>query len=118
MPFDIHSELFRSDPEHLERLFALALDHHPYYDPEELGAILRHQLSTAVEFDLSGLDPGSQRLLRAAAACGQGGRVRTFRDLFFHPHPPLQLLHLTKNFAKGHLKHPESPLPHRQRISH
>lgn len=111
MSFDVTTDLFRSDPEHLERLFALALEHHPDYRPEELGAILRHQLSTSVEFDLSSLDPGSQRLLRAAAACGEGGGIRTFRDLFCHPAPPIQLLQLTKNFAKGHLNHPESPLP-------
>ena len=50
-------------------------------------------------------------MLQAAAACGKGGGIRTFRDLFTHPAPPVHLLQLTKNFAKSHLKHPESPLP-------
>jgi hypothetical protein len=109
--FDSTAEVFRSDPERLARIFAIAESRGPDYRPEELGAILRHQLSTLVEFDLRNLDAGSQRLLRASAACGEGGGIRTFGDLFRHPQPPIPLLHLTKGFAKSHLNHPESPLP-------
>jgi hypothetical protein len=101
----------RSDPERLARVFAVTLDDHPTYRREELGPILQHQLSATIEFDLGSLDPGSQRLLRAAAACSEPGGIRTFRDLFFHDHPPTQLLQLTKDFAKNHLNHPDSPLP-------
>jgi hypothetical protein len=108
---DSTTGVFRSDPDRLEQLFVLALEHHPDYRPEELGSILEHQLCTLVEFDLSSLDAGSQRLLQAAAACGEGGGIRTFRDLFTHHNPPIHLLQLTKNFAKSHLKHPDSPLP-------
>lgn len=108
---DSTTGVFQSDPDRLEQLFLLALERHPDYRPEELGSILQHQLCTAVEFDLGSLDAGSRRLLEAAAACGEGGGIRTFRDLFTHAHPPVQLLQLTKLFAKSHLKHPESPLP-------
>ena len=111
MLMDSTTGVFRSDPERLEQLFAIALENHPDYRPEELGSILQHQLCTRVEFDLGSLDAGSRRLLQAAGACGEGGVIRTFRDLFTVPHPPIHLLQLTKNFAKSHLKHPESPLP-------
>jgi hypothetical protein len=108
---DTTAEVFRSDPERLARVFALAENRGADYRPDELGSILRHQLSTSVEFDLRHLEAGSQRLLHAAAACGEGGGIRTFGDLFRHPQPPVSLLHLTKNFAKSHLNHPDSPLP-------
>jgi hypothetical protein len=108
---DTTAAVFRSDPERLARVFALADDARPNYRAEELGAILHHQLSTPVEFDLASLEPGSRRLLRAAAACGDGGGIRTFGDLFRHAHPPIPLLVLTKTFAKSHLSHPDSPLP-------
>jgi hypothetical protein len=111
MVFGNRNVTIRSDPDRLARIFAATLEDHPPYCREELGPILRHQLSAAVEFDLGSLDPGSQRLLRAAAACGDQGGIRTFRDLFSHEHPPIQLLQLTKDFAKNHLNHPDSPLP-------
>lgn len=111
MGFGNRNVTIRSDPDRLARVFAATLEDHPPYCREELGPILRHQLSTAIEFDLGSLDPGSQRLLRAAAACGDLGGIRTFRDLFFHEDPPIQLLQLTKDFAKNHLNHPDSPLP-------
>jgi hypothetical protein len=77
-----------------------------------LESILKHQLAAPVEFDLQTLDSGSQRLLRAAAACdGEQATIRTFADLFHHASPPLQLLRLAKEFAKAHLNHPDSPLP-------
>jgi hypothetical protein len=92
-------------------VFAILEDERPYYEPYELGDFLEHQLSASVEFDLQSLEPGSQRLLAAARACGAGSGIRTFGDLFRSSHPPLQLLHLTKNFAKHHLHHPVSPIP-------
>ena len=111
MVFGDRNATIRSDPERLARVFAAALEDHPPYCREELGPILRHQLSATIEFDLRSLDPGSQRLLRAAAACGDRDGIQTFGDLFFHEHPPIQLLQLTKDFAKNHLNHPDSPLP-------
>lgn len=111
MRFGDRDLTIRSDPERLARVFAAALEDQVTYSQEELGAIMRHQLAAAVEFDLGGLDPGGQRLLQAAGACGQRGGIRTFRELLFHEHPPIQLLQLTKDFAKNHLHHPDSPLP-------
>jgi len=112
MESENHFQRFRSDPERLARVFSLAIeDGDPLYSQEELGPILRHQLAALIEIDISGLDPGSQRLLRAAAACGEGSGIATFRDLFDHPSPPVSLLRLAKEYGKSHLNHPESPLP-------
>jgi hypothetical protein len=94
----------------LAQLLALDAPEAPGWLPGELGAVLRHQLTAPVEFDLGRLDPSAarrlQRALRAAVPT-----IRTFADLFRHPKPPLPLLELTKQFAKASRNHPESPLP-------
>lgn len=89
-------------------------------DPSELGkriwrgselkAILRHQLAASVGFDLGELEAGLARRLRTVSEA-EGLLLQSFRDLFQHQCPPVELLVLTKDFAKRHLGHPESPLP-------
>lgn len=77
---------------------------------EELGAVWRHQLAAALEFDLGGLaEPFAAQLrgLSTPAGCS----VRTFADLLLHPFPPLELLELVKEFGKTHSTHPDSLLP-------
>lgn len=76
----------------------------------ELGAVLSHQLSAPVAFDLGRLDAGLAKELRVASAA-KGLLLRSFNDLFQHPCPPVELLSLVKDFAKRHLAHPASPLP-------
>ncbi|MBP7937706.1 MAG: hypothetical protein KA354_23955 [Phycisphaerae bacterium] len=78
--------------------------------PEELEAISRHQMSVSIQYDLGGLDPGLAGKLSALASA-EGLLVRSFADLFTHPRPPLELLRMTKDFAKAMAAHPESPLP-------
>jgi hypothetical protein len=77
---------------------------------QELSAILRHQMSAPVQFDLSELPAGLGAKLRSLTAA-QGLLIRSFGDLLRHPHPPLELLKLTKRFAKASSHHPDSPLP-------
>ena len=91
-----------------------------FLDPGELGkriwrsseleAVLRHQLSTSVGFDLGALETRLAERLRTVSAA-EGLLVQSFNDLLHHPCPPVELLVLTKDFAKRHLGHPESPLP-------
>ena len=80
------------------------------WQPEELGAVLRHQLSSVIQFDVGGLDPGCAGRLRALSDA-EGLLVRSFLTLFQHPCPPVELLELTKQFAKACKNHPDSPLP-------
>ena len=37
--------------------------------------------------------------------------INSFNDLLHHPRPPIELLELTKAFAKACRSHPDSPLP-------
>lgn len=77
---------------------------------QELAAVFRHQLSAAIEYDLRALPTGTARAAKFVASA-HGLLLKSFADLFSHPHPPLELLTLTKDFAKAHRNWPDSPLP-------
>ena len=95
------------------RRLASLLDMDPtrrLWQPAELNAVLLHQLSAPVQFDLGRLDSDLARKIGPLCEAEQL-LVRSFDDLFCHPHPPIELLTLTKDFAKANSSHPESPLP-------
>ena len=78
--------------------------------PEEFGEILRHQLNAPLGTDLEYLDPATAEHLKALAEA-ESLKIRSFADLFRHPHPPIDLLRLIKDYAKSNRDHPESHLP-------
>jgi hypothetical protein len=94
----------------LAELMDVGTESRRVWRPEELGAILRHQMSAAVLFDISSLKPSVAPKLKALSEA-EGLLVRSFNDLLQHPNPPIELLQLTKEFAKANRDHPESPLP-------
>ncbi len=103
--------VFKSDSSHLSRLANLDENAQDIWQPEELGDILRHQLNAPLAFDLTTREPRTQTVLDAVHAT-VAQPPRKFGDLFHHPHPPLDLLKLAKDFAKAHRNSPNSPLPH------
>ena len=103
---DVH----KADPHRLARILALDSRAARTWKPEELSAILDHQLSAAVQFDLRGLDEPAASKLRALTEA-RGLLGASFADLLHHPDPPVELLQLTKLFAKACGSHPDSPLP-------
>jgi len=100
-----------SEPRALGKAMGLGASEERVWRPEELGAILRHQLSAPVEFDLGNLNEGMAARLRTLAR-GEGLLLKSFHDLLNHPNPPIELLVMTKDFAKALQNHPDSPLPH------
>jgi hypothetical protein len=78
--------------------------------PEELASIFRHQLTAPVLVDLGRLDLGAAAKVRGLTDA-QGLLLKSFSELFHHPTPPIELLTLTKDFAKANMNHPESALP-------
>lgn len=102
--------IYQSDSRRLADLMSVDAGAERIWRPEELKAILQHQLSVPIQFDLSGIDPGLARTMGTLAAA-QGLLVKSFNDLLHHPSPPLELLQLTKQFAKSSRSHPDSPLP-------
>lgn len=78
--------------------------------PEELAVVFEHQMAAPVAFDLGGANPAAAQALRRLCET-RALLVRSFGDLFQHRQPPLELLRLTKDFAKANRDHPEAVLP-------
>src|SRR5437016_3160097 len=95
--------IFMSRPENLARILALDEEAGDLWAPEELREIWEHQMRAPIEVDLEGLNaPGAGALQKSPAM--QTYKGRTFRQLFTAQEPPLELLKLTKEFAKQTLK--------------
>jgi hypothetical protein len=67
---------------------------------DELSALFRHQMAAPVEFDLTTHKNSDHRQL-AQLAEASGLLIKSFKDLLAHPHPPADLLIMTKDFAKA-----------------
>jgi hypothetical protein len=96
--FDSVSALSQSGPEPLAELLGAGESPSGLWQPEEMGAIFRHQMAAPLLADLGGLAP-------------PGAPFQSFADLLRHSSPPIALLELVKNFAKSNAEHPESGLP-------
>lgn len=76
----------------------------------DLGAVFRHQMSAPLSIDLAGLDPHLARKI-GLLSDAHGLLLKSFADLLYHPNPPVELLQLTKAFAKANLEQPDTTLP-------
>ncbi len=102
-------DLRKTDTRLLAQMMQLGAESKPLWEPEELGEILRHQLSAPLDSDSPALDENLIGKLRSAEASGPP--IQTFDDLLHHPRPPVELLEWTKQFAKTCRSHPDGPLP-------
>lgn len=85
------------DPEKLSRRF---------WQPDELGEILAHQLRAPLRTDLPNLPELPPRSIEGAGAEAESQPVgaalpETFGELLAHPRPPVEWLEAVKNFAKA-----------------
>jgi len=101
---------YKTDSRQLAKLMDLGQSGQRLWQTEELGAILRHQLSAPVQFDLARIDQALAKKLRNLTEA-EGLLLRSFSDLLHHPTPPIELLVLLKDFAKACRNHPDGPLP-------
>ena len=100
----------KSESQSLARMMDLEAGARGMWEPEELGAILEHQLAAPLELDLVGLDPGLAEKLRLARQADP--RIESFKDLLLrHANPPVECLELIKEFAKVSRGRPDGPLP-------
>ena len=96
--------LFVTRPEGLARI--LDDDSTDLWSPDEMKAMWRHQLSAPMDVDLAGVTSVRATTLRQSPHLA-GFKGRTFTDLFSMPEAPVELLELTKEFAKDTLKQAE-----------
>jgi hypothetical protein len=82
----------------------------PVWDASDMHDIFSHQWAASLSIDLSGLGEALQQHVQTLAAA-KGLLLRSFGDLLEHPHPPLELLMLAKEFSKRCLNSPRSPIP-------
>lgn len=108
-----------SDPEHLAQhaspgqladLLECTQPEARLWRPEELGALLRHQLTAPIEVDLGSLPKATAQQLKGMTE-SEGLLLKSLADLLDHPRPPLSLLRLVKDFAKAAHAAPRGPLP-------
>jgi hypothetical protein len=108
--FDSTAAVFKSRPENLAALMEAGKECTRLWRADELTAIFQHQMSAPVLVDLGGFDPTTAARLKTLSDA-EGLILKSFSDLFHHSSPPLELLKLTKDFAKANLDQPESTLP-------
>lgn len=94
----------------LARTLGFGTDRETLWTERELEAVYKHQLQAPIAVDLSALDEQVAARLRCVAEA-QGLLLRSFADLLQHPFPPIELLVLTKNFAKANRFNRRSALP-------
>jgi hypothetical protein len=103
-------KLLETDPHQLASLIGGDEDiGERIWNSDDLAAILRHQMTTSLQVDLAGVGSAAGRLREEAAAGGL--LLKSFGDLLQHPHPPLGLLKMMKDFAKACRISPASVLP-------
>ncbi len=103
-------DAYQNDARFLAELMASSGGEGGVWKPQELAAILRHQLDAPLAFDFDSLESGLGRLVEDISR-GEDPPIRTFRDLLHHPRPPVKLLDLTKRFAKACAGRPDGALP-------
>jgi hypothetical protein len=108
--FDSAAALGKSPPKSIAAFLAAGSERVRLWRPDELSAIFRHQMSAPILVDLGGFDPATALRLKTLSDA-QSLLLKSFSDLFHHPVPPLELLSLTKDFAKANMDHPDSSLP-------
>src|SRR5580692_11837540 len=103
---DSSSSVFKSRAKELVALMASGEERERLWRPDELAAIFRHQISSAILVDFGAFDAGTAARLKLVSQA-QSLLLKSFADLFHHPAPPVELLQMVKDFAKANLDHPE-----------
>jgi hypothetical protein len=96
---DASHTIFKSRPEGLARILALDEAASELWEPQEMQAIWKHQLRAPIYLDLSTVESARAMDLEHAPHL-KPFLNQSFGELITHPQPPVELLTLTKDFAK------------------
>ncbi len=103
-------DLEDAEARQLAPFMVLGSDNDSLWNADELAAIFRHQLASRIQFPF--VDLGDQSAESIQAICSAADpEIETFSDLFVHPKPPLEVLRMTKDYAKACRAKGESPIP-------
>jgi hypothetical protein len=97
-------KLDNTEPSRLASIVDLDPSAERLWKPQELAALLRHQLAVPVPLE-------QWERAQAPSDKPTGSAIRSFGDLLNHPIPPIELLVMLKDFAKANAGHPDSALP-------
>ena len=99
---DSPAAVLKSSAAQLSQIMDLETAGQEVWDEQDLPAMLRHQFSAPLEFDLNSMKlPAREAQRRDRTLTGAAtDRMRSFEDLLFHQAPPLELLQLAKEFFK------------------
>jgi hypothetical protein len=91
-----------STPGQLSKLLRLSPKTSESWQPEDLRAMVLHQMSALLAFDLGSLklSPPGQTTASESLEAAARSDIKTFADLFQSPHPPIELLRLSHKFFK------------------
>lgn len=90
-------------PQDLAAMLEVRDERDSLWDPEELGHLLRHQLSQPLDAFLKNID-GIPSPTLAPQLSTEDAPLVTLSDLFRHPKPPLELLQAVKRVARSSVK--------------
>ncbi len=102
--------IYKTDASRLSALMDLDERTKEAYSSTESGAIWRQQLATPLLIDLKTQIRESSTDFESARAASPRP-PETFGELLTHPHPPIGLLTLAKDFAKTHAQSKDGVLP-------
>jgi hypothetical protein len=98
--------IFMTRPEGLARILAVDDNTTELWNRAEMQAMWQHQLSAPMHIDLESVVSVRATELRNSPRMAEF-KSKTFADLLQDPSPPVELLKLTKEFAKQTLKDAE-----------
>jgi hypothetical protein len=104
--FVSEDNLEETEPARLAEMMTLDATPPRLWSPEELGVILRHQLSVPLALDLGDPSEHAANVPNAAPM-----PPTTFADLLRQVDPPVAMLRRVKRFAKARKSDPNGPLP-------
>jgi hypothetical protein len=107
---NMEHHLDSTDPRILAQFLEVDAEPRRFWSVDELGSILRHQLSTPVQVDVETASPDFRASLMALPSDQQPGKS-TYEEVFHLAAPPLELLSLLKQLAKSSRAREESALP-------